>query len=93
MIMKPKLIAEKCHSFSLKQCCMTSSASKVSVILDRIGICLQLLFYSTKEKTSSPPGTFYILIGKYSYFLIRFLLNGSIVKSNKEIGKVNDKKI
>ena len=27
----------------------------------------------------------------FSYFVIRFLLNSSIVKSNNEIGKVNDK--
>ena len=57
----------------------------------------------------SPPGTFNILIGKisyfvirfsnhiffvinFSYFVIRFLLNSSIVKSDNEIGKVNDKK-
>ena len=57
----------------------------------------------------SPPGTFHILIGKFSYFVIiflnhsffvinhsyfitRFLLNSSIVKSDNEIGKVNDKK-
>ena len=54
-------------------------------------------------------GTFHILIGKFSYFVIRFLnhiffvinfsyvvirflLNSSIVKSDNEIGKVNDKK-
>ena len=40
----------------------------------------------------SPPGTFHILIGKFSYFVIRFLLNSSIVKSDNEKGKVNDKK-
>ena len=57
----------------------------------------------------SPPGTFHILIGKFSYFvirflnqiffviafsyfIIRFLFNSCIVKSDKEIGKVNDKK-
>ena len=57
----------------------------------------------------SPPGTFHILVGKFSYFVIRFLnqfffvinfsyfvirflLNSSIVKSDNEIGKVNDKK-
>ena len=40
----------------------------------------------------SPPGTFHILIGKFSYFVIRFLLNSSMVKSDNEIGKVNDKK-
>ena len=57
----------------------------------------------------SPPGTFHILIGKFfyfvirflnliffiiifSYFIIRFLLNSSMVKSDNEIGKVNDKK-
>ena len=57
----------------------------------------------------SPPGTFHILIGKFSYFVIRFLnqiflsltfpillsdfyFNSSIVKSDNEIGKVNDKK-
>ena len=57
----------------------------------------------------SPPGTIHILIGKFSYFVIRFLnqfffvinfsyfvirflLNISIVKSDNEIGKVNDKK-
>ena len=28
----------------------------------------------------------------FSYFIIRFLLNSSIVKSDNEIGKVNDKK-
>ena len=28
----------------------------------------------------------------FSYFFIRFLLNNSIVKSDNEIGKVNDKK-
>ena len=39
----------------------------------------------------SSPGTFHILIGKFSYFVIRFLLNSSIVKSDNEIGKVNDK--
>ena len=56
----------------------------------------------------SPPGTFHILIEKFSYFyyqifksyffvinfsyfVIRFLLNSSIVKSDNEIGKVNDK--
>ena len=55
------------------------------------------------------PGTFHILIGKFSYFVIRFLnqiffvinfsyfvirflINSSIVKSDNEIGKVNDKK-
>ena len=41
---------------------------------------------------SSPPGTFHILIGKFSYFVIRFLLNISIVKSDNKIVKVNDKK-
>ena len=57
----------------------------------------------------SPPGTFHILIGKFSYFIIRFLnqiffvinfsyfvirflLNSSLVKSDNEIGKVNEKK-
>ena len=40
----------------------------------------------------SPPGTFHILIGKFSYFVIRFLLNSSIVKSDNEIGKVNEKR-
>ena len=57
----------------------------------------------------SPSGTFHTLIGKFSYFVIRFLnhiffvinfsyfvirflLNSSIVKSDNEIGKVNDKK-
>ena len=29
----------------------------------------------------------------FSYLVIRFLLNSSMVKSNNEIGKVNDKKI
>ena len=29
---------------------------------------------------------------KFSYFIIRFLLNSSIVKSDNEIEKVNDKK-
>ena len=28
----------------------------------------------------------------FSYFIIRFLLNSSIVKSDNEIGKVNDKR-
>ena len=41
----------------------------------------------------SPPGTFHILIEKISYFVIRFLLNSSIVKSDDEIRNVNDKKI
>ena len=62
-----------------------------------------------KEHRQSPPGTFHILIRKFSYFVIRFLnliffvinfsyfvirflLNSSIVKSDNEIGKVNDKK-
>ena len=57
----------------------------------------------------SPPGTFHILIGKFSYFVIKnfnqiffvinfsyfaikFLLNSSMVKSDNQIGKVNDKK-
>ena len=57
----------------------------------------------------SQPGTIHLLIGKFSYFLIRFLyyiffvfnfsylvirflLNSSMVKSNNEIGKVDDKK-
>ena len=40
----------------------------------------------------SPPGTFHILIGKFSYFVIRFLLNSSTVKSDIEIRKINDKK-
>ena len=57
----------------------------------------------------SPPGTFHILIGKFpyfitrflnqnffvinfSYFVIRFLLDSSIVKSDNQIGKVNDQK-
>ena len=61
------------------------------------------------DHRTSPPGTFHILIGKFSYFVIRFLnqicfvinfsyfvirflLNSSIVKSDNEIGKVNDKK-
>ena len=35
---------------------------------------------------SSPPGTFHILIGKFSYFIIRFLLNSSVVKSDLVIG-------
>ena len=52
------------------------------------------------------PGTFHILIGKFSYFIIRFsdhiflsltfpirfLLNSSIVKSDNEIEKDYDKK-
>ena len=46
-----------------------------------------------KRYGPSPPGTFHILIGNFSYFVIRFLLNSSIVKSDNEIGKVNDKKI
>ena len=62
-----------------------------------------------KRYGPSPPGTFHILIGNFSYFVIRFLnqiffvinfsyfvirflLNSSIVKSDNEIGKVNDKK-
>jgi hypothetical protein len=57
----------------------------------------------------SPPGTFHILIGKFSYFVIRFLnniffvikfsyfvirflLNSSMVKSDNDIGKVNNNK-
>ena len=40
----------------------------------------------------SQPGTIHFLIGKFSYFVIRFLLNSSMAKSNNEIGKVNDKK-
>ena len=32
------------------------------------------------------------LVINFSYLVIRFLLNRSIVKSNNEIGKVNDKK-
>ena len=40
----------------------------------------------------SQPGTIHFLIGKFSYLVIRFLLNSSTVKSNNEIGKVNDKK-
>ena len=57
----------------------------------------------------SQPGTIHFLIGKFSYFVIRFLyqiffvikfsylvirflLNSSMVKSNNEIGKVDDKK-
>ena len=53
----------------------------------------------------SLPGTFHILIGfvirflnqiffviNFSYFVIRFLLNSSIVKSDNELGKANDKK-
>ena len=63
----------------------------------------------TDQQGPSPPGTFHILIGKFSYFIIiflnhiffvvsfsysiiRFLLNSSIVKSDNEIEKVNDKK-
>ena len=34
----------------------------------------------------SPPGTFHILIGKFSYFVIRFLFNSSIKKSDNKIG-------
>jgi hypothetical protein len=61
-----------------------------------------------KRAGPSPPGTFHILIGKFSYFVIRFLnkiffvinfsyfiilvLNSSIVKFDNEIGKVNVKK-
>ena len=61
------------------------------------------------ESWPSPPGTFHILIGKIFYFVVRFLnhilsltfpislsdflLNRSIVKYDKKIGKVNDKKI
>ena len=35
----------------------------------------------------------YFFVINFSYFIIRFLLNSSIVKSDNEIGKVNDKKI
>ena len=69
-----------------------------------------LTIFPSHEYGPSPPGTFHILIGKFSYFVIRFLnqiffvinfsyfvirflLNSSIVKSDNEIGKVNDKKI
>ena len=34
----------------------------------------------------------FFFVINFSYFVIRFLLNSSIVKSNNEIGKVNDKK-
>ena len=34
----------------------------------------------------------YFSVVNFSYFVIRFLLNSSIVKSDNEIGKVNDKK-
>ena len=44
------------------------------------------------NKWPSPPGTFYMLLGKFSYFVIRFLLNSSIVKSDNEIGKVKRQK-
>ena len=55
----------------------------------------------------SPSGTFHKLIGKFSYFVIRFLnhnflsltfpnllsdYDSSIVESDNKIGKVNDKK-
>ena len=56
---------------------------------------------SGKNAWLSPPGTFHFLIGKFSYFVIRFLyltflsltfpillLGSSIVKSNNEIGIV-----
>ena len=40
----------------------------------------------------SPPGTFHILIGKCSYFIIRFYYRAIKYKSDNEIGKVSDKK-
>ena len=40
----------------------------------------------------SPPGTFHMLIGKFSYFVIRFLLKSPGIKFDNEIGKVNVKK-
>ena len=62
--------------------------------------CKKALLYKTNKIVlhnarlrPSPPGTFHILIEKFSYFAIRFLLNSSIVKSDNEIGKVNGKKI
>ena len=33
-----------------------------------------------------------IFVINFSHFFIRFLLNSSIIKSNNEIGKVNEKK-
>ena len=53
---------------------------------------LGYLILYLKPRWPSPPGTFHIFIGKFSYFVIRFLLNSSIVKSGNEIGEVNDKK-
>ena len=41
----------------------------------------------------SPRGIFRFLIGKFSYFVIRFLPKSSIVKSDNVIGKADDKKI
>ena len=35
----------------------------------------------------------YFFVVNFSYLVIRFLLNSSIVKSDNEIGKVNGKKI
>ena len=34
----------------------------------------------------------FFFVINFSYFVIRFLLNSSIVKSDNKIGKVNDKK-
>ena len=41
---------------------------------------------------SSPPVITFVPISEYLYKLIRFLLNSSMVKSDNEIGKNNDKK-
>ena len=73
--------------------------------------CAHISYYIHQRDLDwpSPPGTFNILIGKFSYFIIRFLnhiffviifsyfvitylLTSPIVKSDNEIGKVNDKK-
>ena len=40
----------------------------------------------------SPPVITFFLISEFSYKLIRLLLNSSIVKSDNEEGKVDDKK-
>ena len=43
--------------------------------------------FNKRKQGPSPPGTFHILIVNFSYFVIRFLLNSSIVNSDNEIGK------
>ena len=43
-------------------------------------------FYWLSSKWPSPLGTFHILIGKFLYYVIIFLLNSSVVKSDLAIG-------